>query len=447
MTLNQCEGFHTTGRCPGYKFHTCTTFEDDPRTGHTTLDLCLFGEDHHVSATQTGRDHGFILGCAELFVQTKSTSREDPFLDPEDGADLRSHNFVKEEEEADDDDEEIEEEEDREEDNGDNHEGIIRRNLGEIAISAAELCARQHRTHCFSISIYGTTARLFRWDRAGVIVTRSFDLLEKPEILCLFVWRYSRATDVQRGYDTTVSKATHEEEMKFKAVVMTHIKQQLSLPDDRVHELIREHYKPNAVFKLPIYPVIPQEQVRPDNEPGNSDETGRISYAWDKLRKEHDEACGEGSKQTTLDRTRMTGSSEAGIETQEKSRSSERPLSKCRKYSNIQYFLVSTPVAMPLTAANRGTRGYWAVKIPDPILGERDYEIAFLKDTWADNSPGFEIEGEIMVELVESGVKFVSDIFCHGNVPDNEGKATSVEKLDGSGASQCVGRRTLSLSH
>ena len=101
---------------------------------------------------------------------------------------------------------------------------------------------------------------------------------------------------------------------------------------------------------------------------------------------------------------------------------------------------------MPLTVANRGTRGYWAVKMPDLSLDEKDYRIAFLKDTWADDSPGFEIEGEIMVELVESGVKFVSDIFCQGNVPETEGNSAPVKKMDESGASQCIDRRTLSLS-
>ena len=76
----------------------------------------------------------------------------------------------------------------------------------------------------------------------------------------------------------------------------------------------------------------------------------------------------------------------------------DRPRSNCRKYTSIQHFLVSKPVTTSLTVSNRGTRSYWAVKIPDPSLDEKDYKIAFLKDTWADDSPGFEIEGEIMAE-------------------------------------------------
>ena len=86
------------------------------------------------------------------------------------------------------------------------------------------------------------------------------------------------------------------------------------------------------------------------------------------------------------------------------------------------------------------------MKIPDSSLGEKEYNIAFLKDTWADDSQGFEIEGEVMVELVESGVKFVSDIFCQGDVPEIEGDLALGEKHDGPDASQYIDKCTLSYS-
>lgn len=279
-----------------------------------------------------------------------------------------------------------------------------------------------------------------------MIVTRSFDLLQNPEILCLFIWRYSQATNSRRGYDTTILKASHDEEMKFKEVVTEHIKQQLSVSDEGAREFVQEHYEADEVFKILIHPVCPLEveALRQDSGPDRPDEPKPVSYAWDKLWNEEREIFGDGGKQIPPDHSDALDSSEVKTKSW-KMPTHDKPQSHCHKYADVQYFLVSTPVAMPLTVANRGTRGYWAVKIPDPNLDELDHKIAFLKDTWVDDSPGFEIEGEIMVELVELGVKFVSDIFCQGNVPMIGGKSKSGERRDGLDAGQCVTHRMFSF--
>ncbi|KAF9652359.1 hypothetical protein BDM02DRAFT_3266424 [Thelephora ganbajun] len=60
---------------------------------------------------------------------------------------------------------------------------------------------RQFRTWVYSIPVAGTTARLLHWDRPGVIVTESFNCKSNPEILIGFVWRFSKATNEQRGFD------------------------------------------------------------------------------------------------------------------------------------------------------------------------------------------------------------------------------------------------------
>ena len=46
-----------------------------------------------------------------------------------------------------------------------------RQTLGQVACYATAHLAAQFRTHTFSILLFRETARLMRWDRAGVIVT------------------------------------------------------------------------------------------------------------------------------------------------------------------------------------------------------------------------------------------------------------------------------------
>ena len=190
---------------------------------------------------------------------------------------------------------------------------------------------------------------------------------------------------------------------------------------------------------------MPVEQDRQESELGHPDDTARKSHVWDELWKEEGEECGDDEKKNLQDHLDSPNSTATVTKPEGRASSCARSRSVCRKYTDIQYFLVSTPVAMPLTVANRGTRGYWAVKVPDSGI-EKDYKIAFLKDTWRDDSKGLEIEGEVMVELVESGVKFVSDVFCQGDLPQIKVDTASGEKGIESGASQYDGRRTPSFS-
>ena len=60
--------------------------------------------------------------------------------------------------------------------------------FGQHVAYATEICARQHRRCCYSISLSGTSARLIRWDRAGAIVSTAFDIVNSPTTLCEFLW-------------------------------------------------------------------------------------------------------------------------------------------------------------------------------------------------------------------------------------------------------------------
>ena len=78
-----------------------------------------------------------------------------------------------------------------------------RQTLGQVACYATAHLAAQFRTHTFSILLFRETARLMRWDRAGVIVTERIPL-DNPA-LKQFFWRFNNSDATGRGYDSTVT--------------------------------------------------------------------------------------------------------------------------------------------------------------------------------------------------------------------------------------------------
>ncbi len=69
----------------------------------------------------------------------------------------------------------------------------------------------QFRVFSFSVAFSGDTARLLRWDRCGVIYTDSFKWASDPCTLIEFLWRFNFLSDVDRGYDTTVTTVEDDE--------------------------------------------------------------------------------------------------------------------------------------------------------------------------------------------------------------------------------------------
>ncbi|OJT06601.1 hypothetical protein TRAPUB_2548, partial [Trametes pubescens] len=65
---------------------------------------------------------------------------------------------------------------------------------------------RQHRTHCYTIVVFSTYARVVRLDRAGAVFTEKFDYTKEPAKLARFLWRFSRLSAIQRGHDPTGSR-------------------------------------------------------------------------------------------------------------------------------------------------------------------------------------------------------------------------------------------------
>lgn len=84
----------------------------------------------------------------------------------------------------------------------------------------------------------------------------------------------------------------------------------------------------------------------------------------------------------------------------------------------LSTFCISRPLGTPLSAAGRGTRGYWG-------FNTATQEMCFLKDTWRTALCDLGLEGDIVRELYEKGVRNVPEVSCHGDVVSGEWSALS----------------------
>ena len=82
---------------------------------------------------------------------------------------------------------------------------------GQLVAYASELHRSQFRVFSFAVVLFGNTGRLLRWDRSGVIYTELFNWKSQPDTLFEFFWRLNFLSDVERGYDTTVTSVDDDE--------------------------------------------------------------------------------------------------------------------------------------------------------------------------------------------------------------------------------------------
>ena len=120
--------------------------------------------------------------------------------------------------------------------------------LGQAVNYAVEANRRQHRHCCYSVSLSGLSARFIRWDRAGAIVSESFHLHDRPDLLCDFLWCFAKISDVERGYDLTVEPATVDDEVRFKAAIQRHLVSQVA--ESEHIQALDEHFQANAVTAI-----------------------------------------------------------------------------------------------------------------------------------------------------------------------------------------------------
>ena len=86
-----------------------------------------------------------------------------------------------------------------------------RKTMGQLTEHAFKMMRRGSRLCVFSVFVCRELAWLLRWDRAGVVVSEPFNLLEQPKKLHDFLYRFANMTDEQRGFDPTVAFASKEE--------------------------------------------------------------------------------------------------------------------------------------------------------------------------------------------------------------------------------------------
>ena len=91
---------------------------------------------------------------------------------------------------------------------------------GQIVLYSTRLQNYQFRTWTFSVGIFGKVARLFRWDRAGAIVSEPIPYCERGNRdLVEFLCRFDLMDRVQRGWDPTVFDATPGEAVAFDGAI------------------------------------------------------------------------------------------------------------------------------------------------------------------------------------------------------------------------------------
>ena len=82
---------------------------------------------------------------------------------------------------------------------------------GQVAEYAAETFFHQHRCHVFSVSIWRQYVRFLLWDRAGVCMTEKINYQEEPLKLVQFFSCVGQMSDVQLGWDPTVTRISQED--------------------------------------------------------------------------------------------------------------------------------------------------------------------------------------------------------------------------------------------
>ena len=91
---------------------------------------------------------------------------------------------------------------------------------GQITLYSTRMQMYQFRTCVFSVGIFGKVARLFRWDRAGAIVSAPIDYSAfGNRELAEFFYRFNKMSPTQRGWDPSVCDATTEDVVAFAQAI------------------------------------------------------------------------------------------------------------------------------------------------------------------------------------------------------------------------------------
>ena len=219
---------HHSGTSPSSQF--------SPPTPH----ICCYATNNDRVIRKAEAHSRLPLGYTEFFIDVRPDPIHDTFVDPPSGQDT-SHEFMAA----------LEPE----------LKPLVTRAFAKHIFHVSEILARQYRTFLFTISMCGSRARLFRWDRSGAIVTHSFDIRDEPEIFCEFLWRFSCASRLARGHDLTVELASSPEENLFRQAVQRYIRDQLGLEGEELNKAVSEHYQPGRVIAVDVFAQDPDHSA------------------------------------------------------------------------------------------------------------------------------------------------------------------------------------------
>ncbi|TFK87926.1 hypothetical protein K466DRAFT_490031, partial [Polyporus arcularius HHB13444] len=224
-------------RCPGFVFEDVASRSAHPRRlGHMKPHICCFVQEHAEEALGADYTSRVELGFAEFFLQVQPDPRHDFYHDPAPTASpvARAAHHLGQDYDP--------------EDDVSLHVLEGGKALGQHIAYVQEVFTRQFRIFFFTVSLAGPCARFFRWDRSGCIVSESFDIHERPDLLCEFLWRFSQASVISRGHDTTVDRALPEHEVLFRTLVEEETSLQLGLVGEALARAIAQHYEPGKVM-------------------------------------------------------------------------------------------------------------------------------------------------------------------------------------------------------
>ncbi|KAI0254074.1 hypothetical protein BJV78DRAFT_1359772 [Lactifluus subvellereus] len=184
------QAIETSGLCPQLKFINTTAQQDGPF--RLKPDISIYSgtrsDDHATARSESQKSLNWK--AIDLWVENKNHD-DDIFRDLE---------KMKEEEK-----------EDRDLESHIEWTQSSYRICGQLVAYASALHRSQFRVFSFSIVLFGDTGRLLRWDRSGVIYTEPFNWATKHDTLFEFIWRLNFLSDVDRGFDTTVTSAEDDE--------------------------------------------------------------------------------------------------------------------------------------------------------------------------------------------------------------------------------------------
>ena len=85
--------------------------------------------------------------------------------------------------------------------------------VGQITAYSTLILSSQYHMHTFLVLVLGEYARLFRWDRAGAVVSDKI-YYNKNSSLLDFLVSYNNASPAMRGHDDTICDSTRGEDLE-----------------------------------------------------------------------------------------------------------------------------------------------------------------------------------------------------------------------------------------